>query len=126
MGTGVYENVLKLTDNDVKDCNDWAIDLGDVRESAKVYINDKYIGCAWAAPFILKFSDVLHAGINTIRIEVTNLPANRIIKLDRDGVKWRKMKEINFVDLNYKRSSYADWPVVPSGLNSRVLLYRIK
>lgn len=126
MGTGVYENVLKLTDNDVKDCNDWAIDLGDVRESAKVYINDKYIGCAWAAPFILNFSDVLHAGINTIRIEVTNLPANRIIKLDRDGVKWRKMKEINFVDLNYKRSSYADWPVVPSGLNSRVLLYRIK
>ena len=43
------------------------------------------------------------AGMNDIRIEVTNLPANRIADLDRRGVKWRKMEEINVVDINYKR-----------------------
>ena len=38
--------------------------------------------------------DALNKGKNIIRIEVTNLPANRIAELDRQGVKWRKMKEI--------------------------------
>lgn len=126
MGTGVYETTINLTSKNLEGCNDWAIDLGDVRESARVYINDKLIGCAWSVPYILQFSNVLKVGENDIRIEVTNLPANRISKLDRDGVKWRKMNEINVVDINYKKTTYADWKPVPSGLNSRVFLYRVK
>ena len=100
MGTGVYSAKLKLTKKDLADCNDWMIDLGDVRESARVYINDQYIGCAWAVPYLLSFSNVFKEGVNTIRIEVTNLPANRISQLDREGKKWRKMNEINVVDIN--------------------------
>lgn len=126
MGTGVYTINLKLTQNDIKDCNSWLIDLGDVRESARVYINDQFIGCAWAVPYLLQFNGILKPGNNIIRIEVTNLPANRIADLDRKGYKWRKFNEINVVDINYKKSSYADWDPVPSGLNSRVLLYRVK
>ena len=104
----------------------WAIDLGDVRESARVYINDSLIGCAWAAPFTLQFSNLLKPGMNRIRVEVTNLPANRIAQLDREGYKWRKMEEINVVNINYKTTSYANWAPVPSGLNSQVVLYRVK
>ncbi|MDE6690257.1 MAG: hypothetical protein K2J86_10335, partial [Prevotella sp.] len=63
-------------------------------------------------------------GENEIRIEVTNLPANRIAELDRQGVKWRKMEEINVVDINYKKTLYDQWELVPSGLNSRVTLFR--
>ncbi|MBR7170735.1 MAG: hypothetical protein IKD19_00830, partial [Prevotella sp.] len=63
-------------------------------------------------------------GKNTIRIEVTNLPANRIAELDRQGVKWRKFDEINVVDINYKKTSYANWEVVKSGLNSDVKLIK--
>lgn len=44
----------------------------------------------------------LKPGKNHIEIEVTNLPANRIAELDRQGVQWRKFKEINIVDLNYR------------------------
>lgn len=42
--------------------------------------------------------------------------------MDRRGVKWRKMKEINVVDINYKHTTYAGWKPVKSGLNSAVTL----
>lgn len=124
MGTGVYETTFELSKEQAK--KQWSIDLGDVRESARVYINGHYIGCAWAVPYILHCKDALSKGKNTIRIEVTNLPANRIAALDREGVKWRKMKEINVVDINYKKTTYDKWEPVPSGLNSTVKLVEVK
>ena len=124
MGTGVYETTFKLSKEQAK--KQWSIDLGDVRESARIYINGHYIGCAWAVPYILHCKDALSKGKNTIRIEVTNLPANRIAALDREGVKWRKMKEINVVDINYKKTTYDKWEPVPSGLNSTVKLVEVK
>ena len=122
MGTGVYTTHIRLTKKDLKEANRWQIDLGDVRESARVYINGQFIGCAWAVPFVLDCGQTLKAGDNEIRIEVTNLPANRIADYDRRGIKWRKMEEINVVDINYQRTTYDRWEPVPSGLNSEVLL----
>ena len=71
---------------------------------------------------MLDCKQALKAGDNELRIEVTNLPANRIADLDRRGVKWRKMEEINVVDINYKKTTYNEWAPVPSGLNSEVKL----
>lgn len=124
MGTGVYTTTIKLDKKQA--ARKWEIDLGDVRESARVYINGKYIGCAWAVPFVLDCKDALKKGKNEIRIEVTNLPANRIAWMDRQGVEWRKFKEINVVDINYKKTKYNDWAPVPSGLNSEVRLVEMK
>ena len=120
MGTGVYTTTFRLTNEQAR--QHWLIDLGDVRESARVYVNDQFIGCAWAVPFILDCKNTLKKGKNTLRIEVTNLPANRIADMDRQGVQWRKMKEINVVDINYKKTTYAHWAPMPSGLNSTVRL----
>ena len=120
MGTGVYTTTLTLTKAQAE--KQWTIDLGDVRESARVYINGTFIGCAWAVPYVLDTKNTLKAGNNEIRIEVTNLPANRIADLDRKGVKWRKFNEINIVDLNYKKTGYENWTPVKSGLNSEVKL----
>ena len=124
MGTGVYETTITLKKKDLRRAFKWEIDLGDVRESARVYINGEYIGCAWSVPFVLDCMLALKAGKNTIRIEVTNLPANRISELDRKGVKWRKMEEINVVHINYKKTLYDNWEPMPSGLNSQVRLLR--
>lgn len=124
MGTGVYECTINLSAAELKKGNSWTIDLGDVRESARVYVNDSLIGCAWTVPYRLSFANLLHKGNNKIRIEVTNLPANRISELDRQGYKWRKFDEINVVDINYKKTSYADWTPVASGLNSEVKLIK--
>ena len=124
MGTGIYTTHIKLTKKDMKNANGWKIDLGDVRESARVYINGEFVGCAWSVPFVLDCRQTLKAGDNEIRIEVTNLPANRIADLDRRGVKWRKMEEINVVDINYKKTTYDQWEPMPSGLNSEVRLLK--
>ena len=124
MGTGVYTTSFKLSAEDSR--RNWQIDLGDVRESARVYINDIYVGCAWAVPFVLDCKNALRKGRNTIRIEVTNLPANRIADMERRGIKWRKMKEINMVDINYKKTTYENWAPVASGLNGSVILREIK
>ncbi len=98
--------------------------MGDVRESARVYVNGKYAGTAWAVPFALDCSGLIKPGHNDLRIEVTNLPANRIAALDRQGVEWRKFKEINLVDINYRKTGYDSWETMPSGLNSTVKLVR--
>lgn len=124
MGTGVYTTSVKLVADDCK--RNWLIDLGDVRESARVYINNVYVGCAWTVPFVLDCKNSLHKGKNSIRIEVTNLPANRIANMDRQGIKWRKMKGINVVDINYKKTTYENWAPVASGLNGSVVLKELK
>ena len=123
-GTGVYTTRVTLTPEEAS--SRWEIDLGDVRESARVFVNGKPVGTAWSVPFTLTADDCFIPGDNEIRIEVTNLPANRISAMDRRGVPWRKFKEINLVDINYKKTGYGDWAVVPSGLNSYVKLRRMK
>ena len=120
MGTGCYTTTVKL--NKEQALKRWAIDLGDVRESARVYVNGEYAGCAWSVPFTLDLGNRLHEGKNDLRIEVTNLPANRIADMDRKGEKWRIMEEINVVDLNYQKTTYEGWEPMPSGLNSEVKL----
>lgn len=123
MGTGTYTTLITM--NNQESSHNWQIDLGDVRESARVYINDRFIGCAWSVPYTLNCINAFKPGDNTIRIEVTNLPANRIAELDRKGVNWRKFNEINIVDINYKKTGYENWTPVKSGLNSEIKLYRL-
>lgn len=118
-GTGVYTTTVKIPAAEAG--GEWQLELGDLRESARVYVNGKYAGTVWAAPFVIDLPDMLHAGKNEIRIEVTNLPANRIADMDRRGVEWRKFKDINIVDINYRRTGYSSWPVMPSGLATATL-----
>ncbi len=119
MGTGVYSLDIELP---ALKADNWILDLGDVRESARVRINGQEAGCVWAVPYQLKVGQFLKPGKNHIEIEVTNLPANRIAELDRQGVQWRKFKEINIVDLRYRPANYGHWAPMPSGLNSEVRL----
>ena len=120
MGTGVYETTVEM--DSVMAARTWAIELGDVRESARVYVNGRLFGCAWAAPFCLKLGKAFHEGLNRITIEVTNLPANRISAMERSGKAWKRFKDINVVDIRYAPANYRDWTPVPSGLAGPVKL----
>ena len=123
MGTGVYTVTFTLPE---MAADEWVLDLGDVRESARVYINEEYAGTAWCVPYELRVGKFLHTGENTLRVEVTNLPANRIAQMDREDIPWRKFKDINIADLQYKNTKYDWWAPVPSGLNSDVKLIPCK
>jgi hypothetical protein len=119
-GTGIYETNINVSEV-VKNI-DYVLNLGDVRESAHVFVNGQDAGIIWAVPFECNITKYLKTGDNKLRIEVTNLPANRIADYDRRKVDWRIFKEINIVDINYKKANYGNWKPVESGLCSPVKL----
>lgn len=120
-GTGRY--TVEFTIDDPASADDWLLDLGDVRESAEVRINGEPAGKVWSVPFTLRVGRFLRPGVNRLEIDVTNLQANRIADFERRGVRWRIFKDANIASVtNAKKFTFADWPTLPSGLNSRVTL----
>ena len=118
MATGIYKTTFRL--GSIQPGAAFILDLGDVRETAHVFVNGQDCGTLFAVPYRMDITRYSHEGENTLEVEVCNLPANRIAELDRQGVQWRKFKEINVVDLNYKKNLYGTWAFVPSGLCSEV------
>lgn len=119
MGTGLYRVEFTLPDISA---DDWMLDLGDVRESARIRLNGKEIATLFAVPYRTAIGNYLRPGKNSLEIEVTNLPANRIADYDRRNIPWRKFKDINVVGINYKKGGYGHWHTVPSGLLGPVKL----
>lgn len=122
-GTGVYTLELDLPR---LSADDWILDLGDVRESARVRINGQYAGTVWAAPFRVSVGRWMKPGKNLIEVEVTNLPANSIADMDRQGKEWRIFEDINMAKLNYEKGTYGHWDPLPSGLNGIVRLIPVR
>jgi hypothetical protein len=118
-GTGVYSTTFELP---VKDCREYQLDLGQVNETAHIWINGKDAGYSWSIPYKKRIGQYLKKGTNTIRIEVANLMANRIADLDKKGVQWRNYHEINFVNIDYKPFDASGWKPMPSGLAGPVVL----
>jgi hypothetical protein len=102
--------------------DDWLLDLGDVRETARVFVNGKETDLVWSLPMRTKIGAFIKTGVNTLALEVTNLPANRIRDLDQRKVEWKKFHEINFVNIFYRPFDASKWPLQPSGLLGPVTL----
>ncbi len=120
MGSACYTTTFFLENPNF--APNWLLNLGDVRESARVRINGKEVATLWAVPFSCTVGPYLQNGMNTIEVEVTNLPANRISDMDRKGVIWRIFKDTNIVKLGYKKGDYKEWEPVTSGLLGPVTL----
>jgi hypothetical protein len=102
------------------------LDLGIVRETARVKINGVDLGLVWCLPNQL----VIPAGVirekNKIEIEVTNLSFNRVIDLDKKGANWKNFNEINFVNIRYQPYNAANEKPLDSGLLSEISLIPLK
>ncbi|MHC4646141.1 MAG: glycosyl hydrolase [Planctomycetota bacterium] len=109
---------------DLKDvsADDYMLDLGDVRESARVRINGVDAAALVALPMRCRVGRYLKKGNNTIEIEVTNLTANLIRDYDKRGLDWKIMRDINIVTPHYKKFDASIWPLQPSGLLGPVTL----
>jgi len=123
-GAARYTITVHLPENNA---DGWYLDLGDVRESARVWVNGRPAGVVVAHPFRVDATGLFKPGSNQISIEVTNLSANRIRDLDRRGADWKKFHDINFVDHNYKPFDASGWDLKPSGLLGpvRLMPYRV-
>ena len=112
-GSGVYTTTFTLPS---KDADEYILDLGNVRESARVWINGKEAGLLWSIPFKARIGQYLKEGENILKVEVANLMANRIRDMDKKGIEWRRYHEINFVNIDYKPFDASVWAPTPSGL----------
>ena len=100
----------------------WAeLNLGDVRQSARVKLNGKNYGILVAPPFRVMVDNLKPTG-NQLEIEVTSVAANRIRDLDRRHVDWKIFKDINVVNVNYRPFDASSWPLTDCGLLGPVTL----
>lgn len=72
-GTATYETTL-----DVQETCD-AIDLGDVRDVAEVFLDGERIGAFWHAPYRIELPRKLKPGRHALKVRVTNAWTNRLI-----------------------------------------------
>jgi hypothetical protein len=127
-GTAVYKTQLSLPQGGK---NGWILDLGDVRESARVILNGREIAAMISPPFRVKIEPSMAQAENVLEVRVTNLMANRIAALDKKGVKWKKFYNINFParkEENRRDGLFdaSNWHSRPSGLLGPVQLLLIE
>ena len=87
-GTARYSNSLKV--KKLSKGERYILDLGQVKNLAKVYVNGTLCAHLWRPPFQTDITELLHKGENEIVIEVTNLWINRLVgdEQEPDDVEW--------------------------------------
>jgi hypothetical protein len=75
-GTAVYHNsfnVAAATGN-----KELILDLGELRDVAEVFINEKSTGILWKKPYQVDISQLVQPGTNDLKIEIVNMWSNRM------------------------------------------------
>jgi alpha-L-rhamnosidase len=122
-GTAVYRTTFRRPPADAAS---WRLDLGIVKDSARVSLNGRDLGTLVGPTFSTTVDfDRLE---NVLEVQVTNLMANRIAALDKAGVRWKKFYNVNFpARLPQNRGAdglftAATWEPLDSGLLGPVTL----
>ncbi len=137
-GIAVYHQTFDLPEELAPEGNaDLYIDLGEVKNMARVRLNGKDLGVAWTAPWRVKITDTVKKRGNNLEIEVANLWMNRLIgdeQFPDDGVrdgKWpawllegkkRPSRRYAFTTNRYYKK---DMPLRPSGLLGPVSILKM-
>jgi hypothetical protein len=114
-GTATYSKIVILPK--IAPGTHLLLDLGKVRELARVSLNGKPLGIVWTKPFTLDITAAARPGRNLLRVAVTNLWVNRLIGDAQPGV----THKYTFTTVPTYR---ADAPLRESGLLGPVLVRR--
>lgn len=89
-GKARYTKSFELKKEHVASSKRLFIDLGQVKNSATIYVNGKEVAVLWKTPFAADITDYCKAGNNVLEVDVTNLWPNRIIgdKSEPDDCVW--------------------------------------
>lgn len=80
-GRGIYEAEFPFAVKLPEDVG-VTLDLGSVRETAEVWLNDAPAGVAWMRPYRFDITHLVRTGTNRLRIAVTNLLINRVLGME--------------------------------------------
>jgi hypothetical protein len=80
-GTAVYRKAFALADpSKIQNSKSKIhLDLGTVKETARVKLNGKDLGVVWCAPWRVEITGAVKPGDNALEIEVVNLWPNRLV-----------------------------------------------
>jgi hypothetical protein len=76
-GWGVYDARVDVPDIGAE--IEWFVDLGEVRETAQVFLNGRDLGAAWKGRRRLACGDAIRRGANELRVEVANLWIHHVL-----------------------------------------------
>ncbi len=74
-GTVTYHNSFNVSATSSKEL---ILDLGEVRDLAEVFINEKPAGILWKKPYQVNISQLVQPGTNDLKIEIVNMWSNRM------------------------------------------------
>ncbi len=106
-GTASYSTEFQLPQ--LPDGARVVLDLGTVRETARITVNGKPVGVVWKLPYALDITSAVARGNNSLKVQVTNLWPNRIIG-DQSLPASQRFTHTNITKY------VADSPLLPSGL----------
>ncbi len=117
-GVARYKTNFALAKN--KTTKEYVLDLGDVRDCAKVWLNGKFLGSVWSAPFRVEIANGILKEQNTLEIEVSNNSFNRAKAFFARNPDWFKTHWI--IDITYKKYRPETKAYEKSGLLGKVRL----
>jgi hypothetical protein len=78
-GKAVYRKTFEVPASGPESDKKYYLDLGNVKNLARVKLNGRDLGVVWCPPWRLDAGDALKTGSNQLEIEVANLWPNRLI-----------------------------------------------
>ncbi len=121
-GTAVYYNTFeyKVDTGSLKNQRLY-LDLGDLSEIGKVWLNGKLLGVAWTPPYRFDVTSIIRQGKNELKIEVANTWSNR---LTGDAITGEQYTRTN-IKTSIPGVPWRETPLIESGLLGPVTLKRI-
>jgi hypothetical protein len=113
-GIGTYTKEFVISEKEID--ASFTLYMGEVQASAEVFINDKKIGTTWCLPHMLSIPKGVLQKNNILKIVIKNSSFNKVRKLDKDGVPWKKFHDINMVNIKYESFDASNYPAEVSGL----------
>lgn len=106
----------------------WRLNLGLVKENAQVWLNGQRIAVLLGPAYSIDIPDSLLKQNNHLSILVSNLMANRVRYMDKNGITYKRFYNINFPAHDAANRgpdglfTAKDWMVMPSGLQGPVTI----
>ena len=124
-GTARYTSEFSIPEGEA---DAWLIDLGKVHESASILLNGEKVATSLGPTYQIILPKEKLKENNTLGIEVSNLMANRIAWMDRNGENWKHFYNINFPPRKRENRGKdglfdaSSWEAQPSGLEGTLAI----